>query len=452
MLKRLLLFIFLMLAVSTLQSQNEIPCTGTATTTLNIRSGPGTNYRRIGQLQRGMKIVVIEKINSNWVKIEHGLQKGYVHSSYLEYSPLSQNKHSNKKEDTHTNWKILSFLWDILCLIISIYAGFKMLSWTIKALFSASIITTNFITTLFKIINLPFYLLNILQRYLAKPWILFIKSNRFSDNTNEILRCISPFLKAPFYIILIPLRFINAAYFNLLLHCLFEMFNYITEVFRPSDYDEGCDNTFKWFFKLPWRIIKYPLWHGSLTIIESSIWTIIDIFLPALTLFHGTSQEAADCIVASPGRGRWRYGHIGIWHVGSGNYAGNGIYFAPFLRTAKHYSSGSLIICRVTLGTTLDLGLAPYHVFRACGHPNAFEATRWGLNNGYVTGEWWRPDEGWWEYCMYDWQNRYNFSWRIRPLYVMNLETGNIQRIHGGMCHWLFRRIVIKDIIDSFSK
>ena len=150
-----------------------------------------------------------------------------------------------------------------------------------------------------------------------------------------------------------------------------------------------------------------------------------------------------------------RYGYmgydVGIWRVGGGNYAGNGIYFAPVRSTAKHYSSGSLIICRVTLGPTLDLGLAPYHVFSACGHPDATEATSWGLENGYVTGEWWRPDERWWEYCMYDWQNRYNYSWRIRPLYVLDLNSGNIQRIPGGMCHWLFRKMVIKDIFASLE-
>ena len=117
--------------------------------------------------------------------------------------------------------------------------------------------------------------------------------------------------------------------------------------------------------------------------------------------------------------------------------------------TARHYSAGAIIVCRVTLGSTLDLGMAPYHVYYQCGKPNALEATRWGLENNYVTGEWWRPDEGWWEYCMYDWQNRYNYSWRIRPLYVIDLDSGYIQRIPGGMCHWLFRKMVIMDLLNS---
>ena len=227
------------------------------------------------------------------------------------------------------------------------------------------------------------------------------------------------------------------------------MFNYVMEVFSPSEDEEGYDDFIQWIVLLPYRIIKYVIWHGSLTIIESVIWTVVEIFLPTLTLFHGTSNNAADAIVASPNRGSYRGRDVGIWRVGGGNYAGNGIYFAPARSTAKHYSAGAIIVCRVTLGNTLDLGIAPYHVYYQCGRPNALEATRWGLDNDYVTGEWWRPDEGWWEYCMYDWQNRYNYSWRIRPLYVIDLYNGHIQRIPGGMCHWLFRKLVIKDILTS---
>lgn len=104
----------------------------------------------------------------------------------------------------------------------------------------------------------------------------------------------------------------------------------------------------------------------------------------------------------------------------------------------------------MTLGRVLDLGLAPYHVYAACGNPNALVATKWGLDNGYTTGEWWRGDRGWWEYCMYDWQNKYNESWRIRPLFVLNIDDGRIQRIPGGMHHWLFRLSVLR-ILDLHS-
>lgn len=143
----------------------------------------------------------------------------------------------------------------------------------------------------------------------------------------------------------------------------------------------------------------------------------------------------------------------GIWNVGGGNYAGDGIYFAPVMPTAEHYSgNGCIIVTRVSLGSVLDLGLAPCRIYRQCGHPNAKGVTKYGLDKGYTTGEWWRSDSGWWEYCMYDWQNRYNESWRIRPLYVIDLQDSrNILRIPGGMSHWLFRKMVLKDLQDFFD-
>ncbi len=53
---------------------------------------------------------------------------------------------------------------------------------------------------------------------------------------------------------------------------------------------------------------------------------------------------------------------------------------------------------------------------------------------------------------MYDWQNRYNYSWRIRPLYIIDASEKNVERVPGGMQHWLFCSMVIKDIITSVSE
>ena len=68
--------------------------------------------------------------------------------------------------------------------------------------------------------------------------------------------------------------------------------------------------------------------------------------LPTLTLFHGTSNDAAESIVACPNRGSYRGRDVGIWRVGGGNYAGNGIYFAPARSTARHYSETAFILHR----------------------------------------------------------------------------------------------------------
>ena len=298
--------------------------------------------------------------------------------------------------------------------------------------------------------------LNWLQRFLSKPWRYFYKFNSGNDRSNKNARDNWEWVKVPLYIILTPLRFVNAVYFNIFTHCSFELFNYIFEVVSPSKRKEGAGSFIGWLIWLPVRFVWYLVIHGLLTLIESVIWTVVDTFVPSLTLWHGTSPAAAINITQSPDRTDSSNWKTGIWDVGSGNYVGNGIYFAPARSTALHYGSGALIVCRVTLGKVLDLGMAPTWVFKQCGHPNAHGATQWGLDNGYTTGEWWRNDVihncFWWEYCMFDWKNRYNHSWRIRPLYVINRDKEIIQTIPGGMAHWLFRKMVVNDLITYFKQ
>ena len=430
----------------TVWGQESFPCVGTATTVLNVRSGPSTRYARVGQLKRGEQIKVLARVVPDWVRVEYDSKVCYVNSNYLRFSSLPATPADDADGGS---WTLTLFNW--VCASISLVVFLGILYLLLRLLLRVGIVLSRFLAIAFKWFSLPFFLLNALQRYLAKPWLQLMKRNRLSDADNATLRQFLSVLKIPLYIALFPVRLANAVFFNILVHNLFEFFNYVMEVYDPYEYREGSCNRWKWIYMFPWRLLKYPLWHGTLTLIESLVWTVVDTVLPALTLFHGTTSEAAEAIVSSPDRGDSYQHNTGIWMVGGGNYAGNGIYFAPARSTAVHYSRGSLIVCRVTLGRTLDLGLAPRHVFNACGHPDALVATDWGLRNGYVTGEWWRADAGWWEYCMYDWQNRYNLSWRIRPLYVMDLEYGGIQRIPGGMCHWLFRKMVIKDICSSLG-
>ena len=58
---------------------------GTATVTassLNLRSGPGTNYARIGGISRGASVTLLEKSGS-WYKISYNGTQGYVSAEYL---------------------------------------------------------------------------------------------------------------------------------------------------------------------------------------------------------------------------------------------------------------------------------------------------------------------------------------------------------------------------------
>ena len=104
------------------------------------------------------------------------------------------------------------------------------------------------------------------------------------------------------------------------------------------------------------------------------------------------------------------------------------------------------------MGKTIDTILMPDYIYAAAGHPGAKAVSNWGLNHGYVCGEWWRADGPWWEICMYDRQNRYNESWRIRPIYAIHAGSGIMQRIPGGPAHWLFRQQAFNDLLDTIQK
>ena len=171
-------------------------------------------------------------------------------------------------------------------------------------------------------------------------------------------------------------------------------------------------------------------------------------------MYHGTSHEAADAIVQSPTRTPFNREVAtrlhGVWNVGGGNYAGDGIYFAPRTSTAMHYARSNrypvVIICRVTFGRILPLSLSPGYVYNSAGYPAAHNVTSYGLKNGYKAIEWWRKDRGWWEYCLLDWQNKYNESWRIRPIMVLDPQSYFFKRTDGGSRHWLFDKMILKDL------
>lgn len=265
-------------------------------------------------------------------------------------------------------------------------------------------------------------------------------------------------LQVPLYIISAPLRLFNAFYYNIIIHATFETFNYWEELFDPRDRKPGAKGVMLWTLELPRRFVVYICFHWPITIVESILFTAIDTIWPALTLYHGTSFDAAEKIVSDPERNfrQRETSSEGLWMVGGGNYAGDGIYFAPAYSTAKHYAQGRgsdcvIIVARVTLGKVLNLGLADRWLFNQCGSPKATGVSSYGLKHGYTTGEWWRPDKKWWEYCLYDYGNRYNYTWRIRPLYLERPHDHSHQRVHGGMSHWFFRQIVVKDMKASIT-
>lgn len=63
-------------------------------TSLNFRSGPGTNQKIIARLKNGTKVTIISRTN-NWYKVKLSSGKvGYVHSSYLTAASSSSSTSS----------------------------------------------------------------------------------------------------------------------------------------------------------------------------------------------------------------------------------------------------------------------------------------------------------------------------------------------------------------------
>jgi len=200
-----------------------------------------------------------------------------------------------------------------------------------------------------------------------------------------------------------------------------------------------------------WRLLKYPVYHWSLTVVESVLWTVADIFIPARTLYHGTDKAACNAITGDPERNKFRK-KTSQWSTGTFlasthpecTWAGRGVYFAINRKLALGYSDRAsvtwndsvMIACRVT----------PHRVYMQAGRGgNHDEINKFGDRYKYTTGEWYNNRHQW-EYCLFDWQNRYNHPWRIRPIYVINTKTFRVQHINGGVQHWLFDKAVLNDI------
>jgi len=487
----------------------EIPPEGTypwraeTTTDLHLRTGPGQDYSSLGVFEPGSLVIVDAAIpHSDWVKVSfrdkvQGPMEGYVHAGYLHFINQINPPAPEKKSVTLLGvlasiWKVLK--WILIGAVVLLALAFKeeiqevaatalafgglgaLLFWIIfhngglgfllgliagviyglREFFDIDSVGGVFrwlVGTVYYLVSLPFYLLNQLQIFLSEPWRYFFKRHHFRDATNAVLRPVFEVLKVLLYIALTPLRAVNAAYYNIVIHGLTEIYDLILEVFVPSSRNEGKGSFWRWLLILPWRIVKYPVFHGALALLEGAIWTVVDIFVPAVTLYHGTDLEAGQNIAGSKSRNedlRWLMGSdSGTFRASDSSWAGIGVYFAPRRLVAIRYANDPyrlsddnpvVIVCRVSPGRIINYSMAPSAVYLAVGgYGNPATLNRYAERNRFTTGEWWNGGGGYWEYCLFDWQNMYNHPWRIRPIYIYNYRTKMVQHIPGGMAHWTFK-------------
>ena len=305
------------------------------------------------------------------------------------------------------------------------------------------------------LLSIPFWFLNRMQHVLTEPWRYIFKSSWPSDGTKDFLRPFLFCLQLLLYVVTTPLRILNAILYNILIYGVTELYDLMIEVIQPSKWREGYGNWWRWTYMLPLRIIKYPVYHGCLVLIEGAVWTVIDTFIPAITMYHGTDLTAGQAITGKSGY-RWT---DGTFAASQSSWGGIGVYFASRRIVARRYAEDPyrlndtnpvMIVCRVSLGKIINYSLAPYSVYSNAGATgNPAVLNRYAEKHGYTTGEWWNQRGGYWEFCMFDWQNRYNHPWRIRPIYVFNFRTGRAQHIQCGMRHWLFSKVVTDEILKD---
>ena len=243
------------------------------------------------------------------------------------------------------------------------------------------------------------------------------------------------------YFVAAPLRLVNAVWYDLLVYAIFSLSDAISDVFAPHTKKwtkkKNIIYFFCWLVGLPFRIIKMVFSSGG-RLLEGVFFTVYDVFVPTLTMMHGTSEESS-IKISGPGR----------WLVGNGNFAGSGIYFTMEKRVAMHYAEMSarntkkpnkvIVFARVSLGKNINLTMVPDDVYPSVQNHDGDALTRWGQDHNYDSFEWWRSgnNTNWWEYCLIKSRGSMVRTWRVRILYIYDYTDGGVQRVWGGKAFWI---------------
>ena len=70
--------------LNTPQQDEKVIATGKTTAGLNVRSGAGTGYKKIGYLNKGTKVEIVTKLSNGWYKIKFNSSYGYVSGDYVK--------------------------------------------------------------------------------------------------------------------------------------------------------------------------------------------------------------------------------------------------------------------------------------------------------------------------------------------------------------------------------
>jgi hypothetical protein len=285
-------------------------------------------------------------------------------------------------------------------------------------------------------IRYPFLLLN---------WVQWISYNPIRDNWRNpkkitphigfnllILSGLAPAWWIIMHVALTPIRIINAIYFDIILYWTVNLCDSIAEMFHPktSEYrhSRGMEYLRRWFTGFPKRLFHIFSRNGS-ALLEGLLMVGVDTVFPTYTMYHGTRFKGVATNIAQEGR----------WLVGGGDYAGSGIYFGFYKKTAEHYAEDgdhAIIVARVTLFPCRNSATFPHRLRKKIGN-DGVGITK-GLGFPWKSIEHWRDHDyaKWFEYCLIqpDMAGEYIRTWRARPIAI--LKHNHPSRIWGGLSLW----------------
>jgi uncharacterized protein YgiM (DUF1202 family) len=67
--------------------------------TVNVRSGAGTNFDKLGSASTGQEFEVISVLAVGWTKLNYNGQEGYIHNDYLDYYYKVQDENGNETKE-----------------------------------------------------------------------------------------------------------------------------------------------------------------------------------------------------------------------------------------------------------------------------------------------------------------------------------------------------------------
>lgn len=296
------------------------------------------------------------------------------------------------------------------------------------------------------LISTPFFLLDQLTWFLYNPLRSLMKDresgyNRFGFYLMTFF-LLKPIWQLSVWVLTLPVRFITALYFDVLMYLFIMVSDGFDELFFPKlgamRFKKGSAYVWSWVLGFPyrfgWFIVK-----NAIALLDSLMMLIVSLGWPTFTMFHGTSQNN---VVDISKKNRWL--------VGTGNYGGSGIYFGSSISTAAGYAfaarnpDGKIIIARVTLSMVRNCGTLRENVRKNVARPGEGGAQlAQQIRFPYFATEFWRADHKWWEYCLLQGGKDGQFvkSWRIRPIGFVDLKeknilSGRLQRLWGGKGHY----------------